>query len=157
MKTFRQFLESEHVQYDNWVRYTGSSVKSDFVEYKKKEESKWQDRAERIGMRFPIFDSEEQFRTDLDNAKIVSVSELDNVRNMSHNSSIADIESMVSSYRQPRDVKRIVQGLKNNAQIPMPIILKGSKGMWIMAGNTRQSTARVLGIDSDVLLVDVSK
>ena len=157
MKTFRQFLESEHVQYDNWVRYTGSSVKSDFVEYKKKEESKWQDRAERIGMRFPIFDSEEQFRTDLDNAKIVSVSELDNVRNMSHNSSIADIESMVSSYRQPRDVKRIVQGLKNNAQIPMPIILKGSKGMWIMAGNTRQSTARVLGIDADVLLVDVSK
>ena len=157
MKTFRQFLESEQVQYDNWVRYTGSSVKSDFVEYKKKEESKWQDRAERIGMRFPIFDSEEQFRTDLDNAKIVSVSELDNVRNMSHNSSIADIESMVSSYRQPRDVKRIVQGLKNNAQIPMPIILKGSKGMWIMAGNTRQSTARVLGIDSDVLLVDVSK
>lgn len=157
MKTFRQFLESEQVQYDNWVRYTGSSVKSDFVEYKKKEESKWQDRAERIGMRFPIFDSEEQFRTDLDNAKIVSVSELDNVRNMSHNSSIADIENMVSSYRQPRDVKRIVQGLKNNAQIPMPIILKGSKGMWIMAGNTRQSTARVLGIDSDVLLVDVSK
>ena len=157
MKTFRQFLESEQVQYDNWVRYTGSSVKSDFVEYKKKEESKWKDRAERIGMRFPIFDSEEQFRTDLDNAKIVSVSELDNVRNMSHNSSIADIENMVSSYRQPRDVKRIVQGLKNNAQIPMPIILKGSKGMWIMAGNTRQSTARVLGIDSDVLLVDVSK
>jgi hypothetical protein len=39
----------------------------------------------------------------------------------------------------------------------MPIILKGSKGMWIMAGNTRQSTARVLGIDADVLLVDVSK
>jgi hypothetical protein len=157
MKTFRQFLESEQVQYDNWVRYTGSSVKSDFVEYKKKEESKWKDRAERIGMRFPIFDSEEQFRTDLDNAKIVSVSELDNVRNMSHNSSIEDIESMVSSYHQPRDVKRIVQGLKNNVQIPMPIILKGSKGMWIMAGNTRQSTARVLGIDADVLLVDVSK
>jgi hypothetical protein len=76
---------------------------------------------------------------------------------MSHNSSIEDIESMVSSYHQPRDVKRIVQGLKNNAQIPMPIILKGSKGMWIMAGNTRQSTARVLGIDADVLLVDVSK
>ena len=157
MKTFRQFLESEYVQYDNWVRYTGSSVKSDFVEYKKKEESKWQDRAERIGMRFPIFDSEEQFRTDLDNAKIVSVSELDNVRNMSFNSSIEDIESMVGTYHQPRDVKRIVQGLKNNAQIPMPIILKGSKGMWIMAGNTRQSTARVLGIDADVLLVDVSK
>lgn len=157
MKTFRQFLESEHVQYDNWVRYTGSSVKSDFVEYKKKEESKWKDRAERIGMRFPIFDSEEQFRTDLDNAKIVSVSELDNVRNMSFNSSIEDIESMVGTYHQPRDVKRIVQGLKNNAQIPMPIILKGSKGMWIMAGNTRQSTARVLGIDADVLLVDVSK
>ena len=157
MKTFRQFLESEYVQYDNWVRYTGSSVKSDFVEYKKKEESKWKDRAERIGMRFPIFDSEEQFRTDLDNAKIVSVSELDNVRNMSFNSSIEDIESMVGTYHQPRDVKRIVQGLKNNAQIPMPIILKGSKGMWIMAGNTRQSTARVLGIDADVLLVDVSK
>lgn len=154
MTTFKQFLE-ENAEYDNWVRYTGSSLKSDFVEYKKKENSKWKDRAERIGMRFPIFDSEEQFRKDLDNAKIVNISELGNVRNMTYNSSIEDIENMVSTYYQPRDVKRIEHGLKNNAQLPMPIILKGSNGMWIMSGNTRQATARVLGIDAEAILIDV--
>ena len=155
MKSFRQFLESETIQYDNWVRYTTQSLKSDFIEYKKKEHSKWKNRADEIGSRFPIFESEEQFRTALDNGKIVNVSTLGNVSNMTHNSSIADIEDMVSTYRQPRDVKSIEHGLKNNAQLPMPIILKGSKGMWIMAGNTRQATARVLGVDAEALVIDV--
>jgi hypothetical protein len=49
-----------------------------------------------------------------------------------------------------------VQGYENNVPLPLPIILKGNDGLWIMAGNTRQSTARVLGIKPQALLVDIS-
>ena len=64
---------------------------------------------------------------------------------------------MVSNYKRPRDVKRIVDGFKNNAQIPLSIILKGSNGTHSMTGNTRQSVARVLGYSPRAILIDVSK
>ena len=63
---------------------------------------------------------------------------------------------MVSSYAWPRDVARIQQGYQENHKMPLPIIIKGQQGMWIMAGNTRQSVARVMGITPRALLVDVS-
>jgi len=63
---------------------------------------------------------------------------------------------MVSGYHIPRDVQRIVDGMKSGATLPMPIVLKGSDGLFIMAGNTRQAVARVLKVPCKVLLVDVT-
>jgi hypothetical protein len=63
---------------------------------------------------------------------------------------------MVSGYYKPRDVKRIVAGMKQGATLLMPIILKGQNGLFIMAGNTRQASAQVLKVPCYVLLVDVT-
>jgi hypothetical protein len=143
-------------QYNNWVNHTPESLKIDFDEYKKKEYSKWQGRSRIMGFRFPIFNTIEGFIEALDNAEIVDADSLGEVSNMTKNSTVDDIKGMVSGYQMPRDVDRIVSGYENNVEMPLPIILKGDKGLHIMAGNTRQSTARAMGITPKALLVDVS-
>ena len=64
---------------------------------------------------------------------------------------------MVSNYQNPRDVDRIVQGLQSGDPLPLPIIVKGSQGMWILAGNTRQAVTRVLGFVPEAILIDLGK
>jgi hypothetical protein len=103
-----------------------------------------------------MFDSMEQFQQALYQADIVNIDTLGNVNNLTKNRTLDDIKHMVGGYQMPRDVDRIVQGYENNVPLPLPIILKGNDGLWIMAGNTRQSTARVLGIKPQALLVDIS-
>ena len=152
-----KLIEIKVESYDNWIRYNDQSLNDDFNEYKKKEMSKWKSRAQSLGFRFPIFNSLEQFKDALDNAKIIDIDKFNhNIQNMTENDSIKSIKSMVSAYSKPRDVDRIIDGFTKNTKLPLPIILKGKKGYHIMAGNTRQSTARVLGIKPKALLIDVS-
>lgn len=151
-----QDLIQENTSFNNWIRFTENSLDADFQEYKQKEQRKWQHRAEVIQARWPLFKDIQEFRQALLSAPIVDVDSLRSVANMTKNRSIEDIKDMVSSYQWPRDVARIQQGYKQNHQMPLPIILKGRNGMWIMAGNTRQSVARVMGITPRALLVDVS-
>jgi hypothetical protein len=143
-------------KFDNWVRYDEKSIDIDFNEYKLKESKKWERRAVMFGFRFPLFDTLEYFKNALETSPIVNVDSLNNVANMTKNTSIDDIKGMVGGYQMPRDVDRIVQGYQNNVKMPLPIILKGDKGLHIMAGNTRQSIARAMGITPKALLVDVS-
>lgn len=145
--------------YSNWTFPSQQTIAADFSEYKKKEDSKWHSRADAIGARFPIFKDIKDFEQSLRNAKVVNVtSSLDNrVMNRSHTTSLDDLRDLVSGYVRPRDVDRIVKGFKNNDAIPYPIILKGSKGMWIMAGNTRLDTAGIIGVPKKALMVDVSE
>ena len=49
----RKFFES--LQYNNWSMHNDDTMKSDFNEYKHKEERKWLKRSERMGFKFPIF------------------------------------------------------------------------------------------------------
>lgn len=139
----------------NWIRYTQESLKWDFNEYKSKEEKKWRTRAEMYGFRFPIFSSINDLKNSLDSAKIINLDKY-NIPYFTQNDSIEDIKNMVSSYSIPRDVERIKHGFETGAEMPMPIILSGSKGMWPMAGNTRQATAEVLGYERLALLVNVN-
>ncbi|GAH05842.1 unnamed protein product, partial [marine sediment metagenome] len=83
--------------------------------------------------------------------------EAERIDNVSLNDTIEDVEDMVSSYKRPRDVKRIDKGFEVSAKMPMPIILKGSKGMHIMAGNTRLNIAYIMNQIPEVLIVDVTK
>lgn len=151
-----RILEIDTSAYNNWVRYTPESLLADYSEYKHKENSKWQGRAREIGARWPLFDSQDEFRQSLDASPIVKIDRISGVHNLTKNNSIDSIKVMVGTYVLPRNVDRIVQGLQSNAQLPLPIILQGSRGMWIMAGNTRQATSRVLGVEPRALLVDVS-
>jgi hypothetical protein len=144
-------------QSPHWVRYTDQSLNDDFVEYKKKEEKKWRSRALSMGFRWPIFDTVQDFQQALDTAQVVDVHTIGPVSNMTRNQSIEDIKDMVDGYAYPRDVDRIVVGIEQGATMPMPIILQGTKGKWIMAGNTRQAVCRVMGVRCEALLVDVSE
>lgn len=111
-----------------------------------------------MGFRFPIFDTFQDFMSALKSAPVITLTKEHDrrVMNRSHTSSIEDLKSLVSGYSMPRDVNRIVQGYKSNSAMPHPIILKGTQGEWIMAGNTRLDTAFILGVVPKVLYVDVS-
>ena len=142
--------------YPHWTRYTPQSLQSDWNEYEHKQHSKWHKRAETIGARWPLFVNLDQFKHALDHAEAVNIDSLDQyVNNLTVNDDIDDIKDMVGQYQQPRDVDRIVQGMHKGTVLPMPIILQGNDGLWIMAGNTRQSVSRVLGYQPQALLVDV--
>ena len=111
-----------------------------------------------MGFRFPIFDTFQDFTSALNSAPVITLTKEHDrrVMNRSHTSSIDGLKSLVGGYTMPRDVDRIVQGYQSNVAMPYPIILKGSKGEWIMAGNTRLDTAFILGVIPEVLYVDVS-
>jgi hypothetical protein len=142
--------------YDAWIRYTPESLHADWEEYVHKQDVKWHKRADMIGARWPLFTSMQQFKQALDAAPIVNVDDLPDVENLTKNHSLTDIQRMVGGYQNPRDVSRIQAGLHAGVPLPLPIILKGESGMWIQAGNTRQATARVMGVTPKALLVDVS-
>lgn len=145
--------------FTNWSFPNEATMQADFKEYKKKETSKWQGRASSMGFRFPIFDTFDDFSNALRSAEVITLTPQHDSRiaNRSHTSNIDDLKSLVGSYVRPRDVDRIVHGFESNAPIPMPIVLKGRKGEWIMAGNTRLDTAFILGVNPiKILLVDVS-
>ena len=67
------------------------------------------------------------------------------------------LRKLVGLYQRPRDIDRIIEGIQTGASIPMPIILKGQKGLFIMAGNTRQNVAYILGVPIEAILIDVTK
>ena len=144
--------------YNNWIVPTDQTIRADFDEYKKKENSKWKSRAQTIGARWPMFTDIQHFKQSLQAAKIVPIN--DNIDRQIHNrsmtGSLESLKSLVAGYQMPRDVDRIAKGFENNDRIPLPIVLKGSRGMWIMAGNTRLDTAGILGVPKKALLVDVS-
>lgn len=115
----------------------------------------WPGRCKTIGAPFPLFESEEDFIAKVKASRIVSLFH-DDVHNMTSLRSIEDIEDIVSSYAYPRDVKRIVEGLKAGKSMPAPIIIAGNRGMWILSGNTRQNCAKVLGIPRKFIVVNAS-
>jgi len=152
--------DTSSLQYEpNWVFPNEQTMISDFSEYKKKENRKWKQRADAIGMVFPMFTNYDDFKTKLKNAEVVDVTPMFDrlISNRSHTRSIEELKSLVSQYYRPRDVDRIVDGLTTGAAMPMPIIVKGNDGMWIMAGNTRLDAADILGMSRKALLVDLSK
>lgn len=148
----------EKINYNNWIFPNEETINADFKEYKLKEDKKWKYRAHVMGFQFPIFDTLTDFKNALGSAQVVVLTQaMDrNVMNRSHTSSIASLKFLVSRYSYPRDVDRIVNGYIANAPIPMPVILKGKHGMWIMTGNTRSDAAFIMGFEPRVMLIDVS-
>lgn len=143
------------VSFANWIFPNEATIRADFDEYKKKEDAKWRERARHMGFRFPIFETYENFDNALRSAAITELTaEQDQyIMNRSHCRSISALKSLVNSYTYPRDVDRIVDGYNTNAAMPMPIVLWGKHGQWIMTGNTRLDTAFILGIKPQIMEV----
>jgi len=144
--------------FTNWVFPNAETLKADFEEYKDKEERKWLGRARSMGFRFPIFPDFNSFITSLQSSPVVTLTKGHDgiIRNRSHTRSLDGLKSLVQSYSWPRDIDRIAKGFQNNDPIPYPIVLKGTQGEWIMAGNTRLDTADILGVIPKVLVVNVT-
>ena len=133
------------------------ALKQDFDEYKLKEKSKWESRARKFGFKFPLFNSFEDFQSKIQSARVINLDEYrDDIEHLTLCNTIDDIKELVSTYQYPRDVDRIVKGLKSGSKLPMPIVLKGYRGMFIMSGNTRQNVAHVLSIPTQAVLIDLS-
>jgi hypothetical protein len=150
-------LLSEITKTVNWVLPSGKDLKADFDEYKLKETQKWKSRANTIGARFPLFGDLDQFEADIKSAKIISLSDADwnSIHNLTRLSSMENIKEMVSGYFMPRDVDRIVKGITEGAKLPYALVICGSKGRWIMAGNTRLNVANALGYPAKALEINV--
>jgi hypothetical protein len=137
-------------------------LRADWTEYEKKAERKWEGRARQLGMQWPMFTDYNDFVQKLKGAEVRNLTdEIDNrIHNRSHTSSIDSLKGLVSSYANsggapPRDVDRIVNGFETGAAMPLPIVVEGTSGAWIMAGNTRLDTAGILGLPKQALWVDL--
>lgn len=141
----------------SWVRHDLKTLRSDYEEYKVKEESKWLGRAHRMGFRFPIFDSFEQYADAIQTSPIIDVDDAlwDKVVNLSKSLDLDDLTQMVKTYTVPRDVERIKRGIEQGAKLPYPVILRGDEGYHIMSGNTRLNVARLMGVKTQAILIDV--
>lgn len=144
--------------YHSWKMHDKETLKNDFKEYKEKEERKWSRRSQTMGFRYPLFKDIEDYKDSLDKSSVITFDDRNwpNINNLSYNYSLDELRNMVSGYNVPRDVDRIIKGFENKKQLPYPVILKGTKGMFIMSGNTRLNVARLMGITPKALLVDIS-
>lgn len=145
--------------YNNWTFPNNETIDSDFLEYSKKEQTKWKRRADVYGFRFPIFSNKQEFKQELKNGKIIKITEswIDRIDNLSDLNNIEDLRELVQSYKRPRDIDSIIRGLENNEKLPYPIVLKGNRGYHMLAGNTRINTARIMDITPKAILIDVSE
>lgn len=116
----------------------------------------WDARCKVIGAPYPLFKDQEDFVSWVLGSPIVTLPKNARVHNMTELNTIGEIEDLVSGYAFPRDVKRIITGLKSGVLMPAPIIIKGTKGMWILSGNTRQNVAKVLNIPRKFILVNAT-
>lgn len=153
---FQKYLKSA---FKNWAFPDEKTMKMDFLEYSKKEESKWRNRAMMLKARWPLFEDYNHFKSSLKGAKIVTLTSslLNRVEHATDLHDLDDLRDMVQSYGRPRDIDRIVKGFEQDDKIPYPIILKSGPKYFIMAGNTRQNAARIMGIPVKVMVVDVGE
>jgi len=104
-----------------------------------------------------IFPTVEDFVAAAKKGTVVSLSEAADQR-IAYRSRVGDLEELkdlVSGYRFPRDVDRIVDGFENDSPIPYPIVLEKKGRRRIMSGNTRLDTAFIMGVAPKVLVVQV--
>ncbi len=106
-----------------------------------------------------LFPTVDHFKNAVRNAKTVEVTpEMDqSIRNRSRIQSIEELKNLTSQYQFPRDVDRIVQGLKSGSALPHPIVIKRNGNMTIMSGNTRMDAAFLHGINPHVKVIDLDK
>lgn len=145
---FRQLSEAS-LSFNNWRKLTLKEIKFEYmVEYPKLKRV--------VG---DIFPKESDFVSAMKNAKVQKVNKAFD-RKIDYRSgtrSIEDLKDLVSTYQYPRDVDRIVQGYETNAKMPMPIVVSWNNGknLRVMGGNTRMDTAFIMGIEPQVLILDL--
>jgi len=134
------------INYTNWRNLTDKEIAEEYEwEYSKVKEE-WGD----------IFPTLRDFKEAVKKGKPEIVTKgSPSIDNRSYPDDIEDLKRMVQRYQYPRDVDRIIEGLKNNDPIPYPIVLQinSPNWRWIMSGNTRMAVSSLLGVTPKVLIV----
>jgi len=139
--------ENNQISYDGWRMLTDTEISNEYEwEYSKVDD--WTNNA------FPTLNN---FEKAVRKGKVIALSpEMDrNVSYRSRCSSIEELKNLTSSYRFPRDVDRIINGIKQGDEIPYPIILEKNGNFRVMSGNTRLDVAFLLKVVPKVLIVSV--
>jgi hypothetical protein len=116
----------------------------------------WDRRCQSIGAQYPLFADQADFNRKILSAPVTTITPEMRVTNMTHIRTVDGVKDLVNSYQFPRDVDRIIQGFENGAKMPLPIIIKGTKGMWILSGNTRSNLAMIHKVPLKAIVYDGS-
>ena len=158
MHLIQLYESSELKTYKPWVFPSVKTLKDDFAQFQRKQD-KWENRARSILLQSPLFTDFDDFREKVEAGEIREIdrSFVSHVQGMSSVSSISSLKSLVKTYSSHKDVDRIANGIKNEEKLPMPIIVKGAKGMWILSGNTRCNAAFALGFKPKVIIINLAQ
>lgn len=145
--------ETSHRSTVNWVRPDLQNLEMEYkYEYMLTSRRTWDKRCKTIGAVYPIFDSFEDFAEKISSAPIQIITPSTPIHNMTQFETMDDARKELA-----RDVDRIIHGFDNGVKIPLPIIIKGNDGMWLLSGNTRSNLAFIHNVTLKAIVYDGSR
>jgi hypothetical protein len=111
-----------------------------------------------------IWPTYKDFVNDVKKAKKTKVSKgMDSsIGNRSHTRNKEQLLRLIKGYasypefRNEKSIDNLYSRIDNNESLDMPLVLKTSDGLQVMAGNTRMDVAFHQGVNPTVLVIDVS-
>lgn len=146
MKRFWRF-QTEGMKYNRWRELTSDEIALEYkVEYRHIKP-----------VYGDVFPTVEDFQKAVKKAKVMEVTPaIDRkISYRSHTTSIDDLESLVSTYKRPRDIQRIIKGYKENAKMPYPLVISHKGKLRVMGGNSRMDVAFILGFNPKVKVIEI--
>jgi hypothetical protein len=139
-----QKLNSE-IHYDNWRLPNHSELK---LEWDIKQKKPAYIKSFQQQYNCNVWDTFENFLKAVKQGHIerLPFNKYDDIDRVTRPSTFQELKNQSIGYAYPRFPERILQGFKDNDQIPMPIILDNDGSRVICAGNTRLGAASVAKI-----------
>lgn len=159
MKNFKEFIIEEnfdHIKnhsHDNMREYTKDEFPWEYREYTKY-----------ASHRFPhAFKDEKHFKSEYDKAPVRHLKPHE-IKNLEYSTAVGylhhgpvnrKLSDAEGEFGHRRDVEKISNGI-NTGKIPHPIVLKHSKGMRILGGNTRLAVGLANNKNLPCKIIDIS-
>jgi hypothetical protein len=143
----------ESIMYNSWVRPNLDALKQEYrIEHDMKGHN-W-------------FNDEQEFLDAVNKAKVVTITPATDrlIGYRSRTNSYDELVNLLSSYRSwgkyrnEDKLQQLYDRISNNLELDMPIVLKFPDGnMRVFSGNTRMDVSFQLGVNPQVLMVEVPK
>jgi hypothetical protein len=143
----------ESIMYNSWIRPNLDALKQEYrIEHDMKGHN-W-------------FNDEQEFLDAVNKAKVVTITPATDrlIDYRSRTNSYDELVNLLSSYRSwgkyrnEDKLQQLYDKISNNLELDMPIVLKFPDGnMRVFSGNTRMDVSFQLGVNPQVLMVEVPK
>jgi hypothetical protein len=143
----------ESIMYNSWARPSLDALKQEYrIEHDMKGHN-W-------------FNDEQEFLDAVNKAKVVTITPTTDrlIDYRSRTNSYDELVNLLSSYRSwgkyrnEDKLQQLYDRISNNLELDMPIVLKFPDGnMRVFSGNTRMDVSFQLGVNPQVLMVEVPK